>query len=49
MDSKANQDKAFEALDEGFNCAQSVFAAFAPAFGLKRDHALRLPLPLVAA
>lgn len=42
MDSKAYQDDALKLFDEGFNCAQSVFAAFAPAFGLKRDHALRI-------
>ncbi len=29
-------------LDEGYNCAQSVLAAFAPSLGLDRDTALRL-------
>lgn len=31
---------------EGFNCAQAVFAAFAPALGLDETTALRLASPL---
>jgi C_GCAxxG_C_C family probable redox protein len=35
-------DAAVALFDEGYNCAQSVFAAFAPSFGVDRDMALRL-------
>jgi len=35
-------------FDEGYNCAQSVLAAFAPSLGLDRDMALRLTNPLGA-
>jgi len=33
--------KAFAFFDEGFNCAQSVFAAFAPSLGMEPDKALK--------
>lgn len=35
-------DRALELFDQGFNCAQSVFAAFAPSFGLDESIALRV-------
>jgi C_GCAxxG_C_C family probable redox protein len=35
-------DAAIENFDLGFNCAQSVLAAFAPRHGLSREHALKV-------
>jgi C_GCAxxG_C_C family probable redox protein len=35
-------DKALQLFDQGFNCAQSVFAAFAPRFGLDEPSALKI-------
>ena len=35
-----------EFYDEGFNCAQSILAAFGPGLGLERRAALRLGSPL---
>lgn len=35
-------DKAVELFKEGYNCAQSVFGAFAPRYGIDRDTAMRL-------
>jgi C_GCAxxG_C_C family probable redox protein len=35
-------DKALQLFDQGFNCAQSVFAAFAPRFGLGEPSALKI-------
>lgn len=37
------QEKATEYFRQGFNCAQSVFAAFAAEMGLPEETALRLP------
>lgn len=37
------QEKATEYFRQGYNCAQSVFAAFAAEMGLPEDAALRLP------
>ena len=37
------QEKATEYFRQGYNCAQSVFAAFAAEMGLPEDTALRLP------
>lgn len=37
------QEKASHYFRQGFNCAQSVFAAFAAEMGLPEDAALRLP------
>ena len=37
------QEKASEYFHRGFNCAQSVFAAFAAEMGLPEDTALRIP------
>ena len=37
------QEKATEYFHRGFNCAQSVFAAFAEEMGLAEDSALRIP------
>lgn len=37
------QEKATEYFRQGFNCAQSVFAAFAAEMGLAEDAALRIP------
>lgn len=42
------KDKVLQAttrFQEGFNCSQSVFSAFAPGFGLSRDFALRIAAP----
>ncbi|HRV88049.1 MAG TPA: C-GCAxxG-C-C family protein [Prolixibacteraceae bacterium] len=39
------QEKALHWFDHGFNCAQSVFAAFAPACGVSVDDALRVATP----
>jgi C_GCAxxG_C_C family probable redox protein len=33
---------AQQAFEQGFNCSQSVFVAYAPEFGLDRDNALRV-------
>jgi C_GCAxxG_C_C family probable redox protein len=33
---------AIENFDQGFNCAQSVLAAFAPRHGLTKEHALKV-------
>ncbi|WP_448536258.1 C-GCAxxG-C-C family protein [Pseudothermotoga sp.] len=35
-------EKALELFEQGFNCAQSVFAAFAPSFGLDEPTALKI-------
>ncbi len=35
-------ERALSAFDEGFNCSQSVFSAFAPELGLGREMALRV-------
>ncbi len=40
-------DKALELFDQGFNCAQSVFAAFAPSFGLDVPMVLKIAAALV--
>ena len=37
---------ATEMFDEGFNCAQSILAAFGPGLGLERRSALLLGSPL---
>lgn len=37
------QEKAIDYFHRGYNCAQSVFAAFAEEMGLPEDAALRLP------
>ncbi len=37
-----NVDCAKELFSEGFNCAQSVFAAFAPELGLDNETALKI-------
>ncbi|MCQ2366689.1 MAG: C-GCAxxG-C-C family protein [Akkermansia sp.] len=37
------QEKASDYFQQGFNCAQSVFAAFAAEMGLPEDAALRIP------
>ena len=37
---------AAKMFDEGFNCAQSLLAAFGPGLGLDREAALRLGSPL---
>lgn len=36
------ENKALELFDNGFNCAQSVFAAFCESLGLERETALKL-------
>jgi C_GCAxxG_C_C family probable redox protein len=33
---------ALENFEQGFNCAQSMLAAFAPRHGLSREHALKI-------
>ena len=38
-------DTAASKFAQGFNCAQSVFAAFAPAFGLNETTALKIASP----
>jgi len=35
-------DKAVQLFEEGYNCSQSVFAAFAERYGISREQALRL-------
>jgi C_GCAxxG_C_C family probable redox protein len=35
-------DIAVELFLQGYNCAQAILAAFAPAFGLSREHALKV-------
>lgn len=35
-------DKAISSFREDFNCAQSIFSAYAPAYGLDKDTALRI-------
>ena len=35
-------DKAVQLFEEGYNCSQSVFAAFADRYGIDRELALRL-------
>ena len=37
------QEKAIDYFHQGYNCAQSVFAAFAEELGLSEAAALRLP------
>lgn len=36
---------ALENFEQGFNCAQSILAAFAPRHGLTREHALKIACP----
>jgi len=36
---------ALSRFDQGYNCSQSVFAAFAPQFGIPEDLALKLASP----
>lgn len=43
--SGTDKDKALQWFNGGFNCAQSVFAAFAPACGVSVDDALRIATP----
>jgi len=38
-------DSAVEYFLEGYNCAQAVYAAFAPALGISAEEALRLSSP----
>ena len=38
-------DQALVHFEEGFNCSQSVFLAFAPTLGLDRETALRVAAP----
>lgn len=40
MDSK--RETAMALFQEGYNCAQAVFAAYAADYGISTDHALRL-------
>ena len=35
-------DTALAIFDEGFNCAQAVFAAFAPGYNMNREQALKV-------
>ena len=35
-------DKAVQLFQEGYNCSQAVFAAFADKYGIDRELALRL-------
>lgn len=39
-------EKAAELFESGFNCAQSVFAAYADLFGMDRETALKLSCPM---
>lgn len=48
----SKEDRAVRALDyfhQGYNCSQSVFAAFADVCGLTEETALKLSSPLGAA
>ena len=38
----SNVDCATDRFKEGFNCAQAVFATYAPSLGIKEDDALRI-------
>lgn len=38
-------EAAVSRFDQGYNCSQSVFSAFAPQFGIPEDLALRLASP----
>jgi len=38
-------EKAKDSFNYGFNCSQSVFAAFAPALGISEDDCLRIATP----
>jgi C_GCAxxG_C_C family probable redox protein len=40
--------RATDCFEQGYNCAQAVFSAFAPEFGLERETALRIADPLGA-
>jgi C_GCAxxG_C_C family probable redox protein len=40
MSGMKNTDAAVELFAQGYNCAQSVFAAFGPKFGLERSECL---------
>jgi len=42
----AESERAVAMFGEGYSCAQSLFAAYAPGLGLDRDTALRLAAPL---
>lgn len=39
-------EKAAELFESGFNCAQSVFAAYADLFGMDKETALKLSCPM---
>lgn len=39
-------EKAAELFESGFNCAQSVFAAYADLFGMDRETALKISCPM---
>lgn len=39
-------EMAAELFESGFNCAQSVFAAYADLFGMERETALKLSCPM---
>ena len=39
---KSKVDCATDRFKEGFNCAQAVFATYAPSLGIKEDDALRI-------
>lgn len=46
--SSPNVDRAAALFMEGYNCCQSVFAAFAPCFGIPEQNALKLSCSLGA-
>jgi C_GCAxxG_C_C family probable redox protein len=39
---KTKQQQALETFNNNYNCAQSVFSAFAPELGLSREQALKI-------
>lgn len=39
-------EKAAELFESGYNCAQSVFAAYADLFGMDRETALKISCPM---
>lgn len=41
-------EEAVRTFEEGYNCAQSVFATYADLFGMERTQALRLASPMGA-
>ncbi len=38
----SGSEKAADSFSKGFNCAQSVFSAFAPSYGMEEREALRI-------